>query len=134
MFYPDPSLLVEGVSSFRRSSWDRTGCNNDFLSLIPGETVTLLEETGPGKICHFYWATVFASCFHYRQLVLRAYWDGETEPSVEAPIGDLFGIPHCTPVPLQSLAAVVNPGSPGLITFGANLYLPMPFAKSAALP
>lgn len=133
MFYADPSLLTEGVSSYRRSSWDRTGRNNDFLNLLAGQTVTLLEETGPGKICHFYWATVFASRFHYRQLVLRAYWDGEMQPSIEAPLGDLFCIPHCTPVPIHSLAAVINPGSPGLLTLGANLYLPMPFAESARI-
>jgi hypothetical protein len=133
MFIADPSLLVEGVASYRQSSWDRTGRNNDFLNLLAGQTVTLLEETGPGKICHFYWATVFASRFHHRQLVLRAYWDGEPTPSIEAPLGDLFCIPHCTVVPIQSLAAVVNPGSPGLLTFGANLYLPMPFATSARI-
>ena len=131
MFYADPSLLAEGVSSYRRSSWDRSGRNADFFLLQPGQTVTLLEESGPGKICHFYWATAFASLFHYRQLVLRAYWDGETTPSIEAPIGDLFCIPHCTPVPIHSLAVVINPGSPDLLTLGANLYLPMPFASSA---
>ena len=131
MFFGDPSVLAEGVSSYRVSSWDRSGKNADFFLLAPGRSATLLDEKGPGKICHFYWATAFASRFHCRQLVLRAWWDGENTPSIEAPIGDLFCIPHCTPIPIHSLAAVVNPGSPALLTFGANLYLPMPFAKSA---
>ena len=29
-----------------------------------------------------------------RKLVLRMYWDGEEEPSVEVPLGDFFGLGH----------------------------------------
>src|SRR6266567_1568777 len=32
-----------------------------------------------------------ATPFQMRELVLRMYWDGETEPSVEVPVGDFFG-------------------------------------------
>jgi hypothetical protein len=129
----DPSRLVDKVVSFRRSSWDRSGRNHDFLDLQPGQTVTLLDEEGPGRITHFYWTTINASRFHFRQLVLRAWWDGEETPSVEVPIGDLFCVPHCTPVPVHSLAVVVNPGSSDLSSWGFNLYLPMPFATSARI-
>ena len=129
--FADPSRVVRGVHSYRRSSWDRSGRNHDWLALQPGQESTLLEEEGPGRITHFYWTTINASPFHFRQLVLRAWWDGEPSPSVEVPLGDLFCVPHCTPVPVHSLAAVVNPGSSGLLTWGLNLYLPMPFASSA---
>ena len=27
-----------------------------------------------------------------RQTILRMYWDNETEPSVECPLGDFFGV------------------------------------------
>ena len=128
---PDPSRIVRGVRTYRESSWDRSGKNHDFLDLQPGETVTLLEVEGPGRIAHVYWTTINASRFHFRQLVLRAWWDGESSPSVEAPLGDLFLIPHCTPVDVRSLGAVVNPGAAALMSWGANLYLPMPFAESA---
>ena len=60
----------------------------------PGETVTLAEIKGPGMINHI-WITVDnktseAECFVLRDLVFRIYWDDETEPSVESPLGDFF--------------------------------------------
>ena len=131
--FDDPSVLRPGVHSYRRSSWDRSGRNQDYFILQPGKTVTLLDEPGPGRITHMYWTTINGPCFQFRQLVLRAWWDGETTPSIEAPLGDLFLVPHSLPVPLQSLGAVVNPGMAGVATWGCNLYLPMPFASSARL-
>ena len=64
-------------------------CLHDIAS---GETVTLAEIEGPGVINHI-WVTVAdrttdADCFVLRDLVLRMYWDDETEPSVESPLGD----------------------------------------------
>ena len=131
--FADPARVMKGARTFRCSSWDRSGRNHDFLDLKPGQSVTLLEETGPARITHIYWTTINASRFHFRQLVLRAWWDGEETPSVEVPLGDLFCVPHCTPVPVHSLAAVVNPGCSDLLSWGLNLYLPMPFASSARI-
>ena len=65
------------------------------LKDIPsGATVTLADIDGPGVIQHI-WITVDnktsdADCFVLRDLVLRMYWDGEEEPSVETPLGDFF--------------------------------------------
>ncbi len=126
--FGDISHVRRGARTSRRSSWDRSGRNRDFLNLEPGHTVTLLDESVPGKVTHFYWTTINAHRFHFRQLVLRAWWDGEKHPSVEVPLGDLFFVPHCSPVPVRSLAAVVNPGSSELSTWGLNLYLPMPYS------
>ncbi len=117
----DLARIATGIKTERQSSWDRSGRNHDWLDLLPGETVTLLETEGPGRIAHFYWTTIDASRFHFRQLVLRAWWDGESSPSVEVPLGDLFLIPHCVPVRVQSLGAVVNPGAAGLLSWGSNL-------------
>ena len=129
----DPSIVVKGNRTCRRSSWDRSGRNKDYLMLEPNQTVTLLDEQGPGKITHFYWTTINGPLFLFRQLVLRAYWDGESAPSIEAPLGDLFCVPHCRPVPVTSLCAVVNPGRSDMASWGLNLYLPMPFAERARL-
>lgn len=131
--YNDPSIIQPGVRSWRVSSWDRSGRNRDWLALEPGATVTLLNEAGPARVTHFYWTTINGPAFQFRQLVLRAWWDNEPEPSIEAPLGDLFLIPHCLPQPLQSLGAVVNPGMAGVATWGSNLYLPMPFERSARI-
>ncbi len=131
--FADPTCIRRQVRTCRWSSWDRSGRNHDFVDLRPGQTLTLLEERGPGKIVHFYWTTINASRFHYRQLVLRAWWDGEASPSIEVPLGDFFLVPHCTPVPVHSLGAVINPGSSDLWSWGHNFYVPMPFASSARL-
>ena len=53
-----------------------------------GETVTLAEMEGPGVIQHI-WVTVTDKTseknrYVLRDLVLRMYWDGEEEPSVES--------------------------------------------------
>ena len=36
----------------RASSYDRTGGNKDYRRIAPGETLTLLDEDGPGVITH----------------------------------------------------------------------------------
>ena len=96
-----------------------------------GETVTLAEMDGPGTINHI-WITVTdrtseRNRYVLRDLVLRMYWDGEEEPSVESPLGDFFccgfGVSYC----VNSLPVAVNP------TRGFNSYFPMPFRKKAKI-
>src|SRR5689334_22872924 len=73
-------------------SWDRKGGNGDARPVAPGETITLLDYQGAGVI-HRFWVTIAprAEMHIHRQAILRMYWDGETTPSVEVPIGDFFG-------------------------------------------
>ena len=103
-------------------------CLNDIAS---GQTVTLAEIEGPGAINHI-WITVTdrtseRNRYVLRDLVLRMYWDGEEEPSVESPLGDFFccgfGVSYC----VNSLPVAVNP------TRGFNSYFPMPFRKKAKI-
>src|SRR5579862_3361349 len=76
----------------RSSSYDRSGGNADARSIAPGETLTLLDENGPGLVSHV-WVTIASDDPHHlKALVLRMFWDGESTPSVEAPIGDFFGL------------------------------------------
>ncbi len=82
--------------SQRSSSYDLAGGNRDYRSLRAGETVTLLDADGPGEIRHI-WVTLplwhpGAEIYAPQRTVLRAYWDGETQPSVEAPLGNFFGV------------------------------------------
>src|SRR2546421_1979806 len=76
----------------RVSSYDRSGANADFRTIAPGDTLTVLDEAGPGLISHIWFTIASDDPDHLEQLVLRMYWDGETSPSVEAPIGDFFGL------------------------------------------
>ncbi len=79
----------------RASSYDRSGANDDgnwSNKIQPGETRAIAALDGPGIITHI-WITIAAQeQFHLKKLVLRMYWDGETNPSVEAPVGDFFGL------------------------------------------
>src|ERR1700752_4650095 len=69
----------------RVSSYDHTGGNADYRVIAPGETLTVLDEAGPGMITHI-WFTFFSDeAYHLKKLVLRMYWDEEATPSVEAP-------------------------------------------------
>ncbi|MEJ0082650.1 MAG: DUF2961 domain-containing protein [Puia sp.] len=46
----------------------------------------------------------------WRNSIIRFYWDDEKTPSVEAPVGDFFGMGWNQYAPLRSLAVCVNPG------------------------
>ena len=82
--------LSDAVSR-RASSADRSGGNADWVEVNANSTVTLADIKGAGSIRHIWFTINSPSPFHLRELVLRMYWDGETEPSVEVPIGDFFG-------------------------------------------
>ena len=82
--------LSDAVSR-RASSADRSGGNADWVEVKARSTVTLADIQGAGSIRHIWFTINSPSPFHLRELVLRMYWDGEAEPSVEVPIGDFFG-------------------------------------------
>lgn len=72
--------------SRRTSSYDRTGANGDYRHLKSGETMELFSEDGPTEIRHIWITMATGEVYHLKKVVLRMYWDGESEPSVEAPI------------------------------------------------
>src|SRR6266852_4189303 len=103
----------------RASSYDRSGANADFRTIAPGDTLTLMDESGPGLVSHI-WVTIATNDpDHLKALVLRIYWDGESSPSVEAPIGDFFGLGLGTYAVFQSSLIVVAPEK------ALNAYFPM---------
>src|SRR6476660_3054946 len=111
--------------AMHEGSWDRSGGNGDARPVNPGETLTLLDYKGAGIIRRF-WVTIAprAEMHIHRQAILRMYWDGETEPSVEAPIGDFFGVGFGEQKDYISLPLNETSG-------GYNCYWPMPFHKAA---
>jgi hypothetical protein len=86
-------------------------------------TYTVAEIDGQGAIQHI-WMTPTGN---WRYSIIRFYWDDETTPSVEAPVGDFFCMGWGKYAPVQSLAVVVNPGS------AFNCYWPMPFRKKCRI-
>ena len=90
----DDLYRVRDAHSARASSYDRSGGNADMRPIAPGGTLVLADLKGPGCIRHI-WVTISSDEEYYlRRLALRMYWDGEQNPSVEAPIGDFFGVGH----------------------------------------
>jgi hypothetical protein len=88
------SSVLEPQSYVQRrvSSYDRSGGNADFHEIAPGETLTLMNESGPGLITHIWTTIASGEQYHLKKLVLRMYWDNEPSPSVETPVGDFFGL------------------------------------------
>lgn len=86
-------------------------------------TFVLADIKGPGCIQQI-WMTPTGN---WRKSIIRFYWDGETEPSVECPVGDFFASGWGKYGQVNSLAVCVNPGS------AFNCYWQMPFRKSARI-
>ncbi|HTC42394.1 MAG TPA: glycoside hydrolase family 172 protein [Candidatus Acidoferrales bacterium] len=111
----------------RVSSYDRAGGNDDFHTIAPGETLTILDDAGPGIITHIWFTFSSDEPFHLKKLILRMYWDGEATPSVEAPIGDFFGLGLGEYFTFEALPLSAAPNR------GVNSFFPMPFQKHARI-
>lgn len=111
----------------RASSYDRTGGNNDFYKIAAGDTITLLDDSGPGTITHIWITIASPEQYHLKKLVLRMYWDGEASPSVETPIGDFFGLGLGDYFQFESIPLSVASDK------ALNSFFPMPFRKRARI-
>lgn len=111
----------------RSSSYDRTGGNRDFRTMQPGETLTVLEADGPGIVTHLWFTIASSEPYHLKKLVLRMYWDNESTPSVEAPIGDFYGLGLGDYFRYQSTPLAVSSDK------ALNCYFPMPFRHHAKI-
>lgn len=109
------------------SSTDLSGGNDDRAPLLPGETHVLVDHEGAGVVRRW-WVTVAPreSVELQRGLIVRCYWDGEEEPSVEVPINDFFGMGFGIWKDHISLPLNMSSG-------GFNTYWPMPFRRHARI-
>ncbi|MDQ2730233.1 MAG: DUF2961 domain-containing protein, partial [Armatimonadota bacterium] len=97
------------------------------LNVPAGETITLAEIDGPGAIQSGWFGGYVG-----RDFILRIYWDGQDQPSVECPLPDFFALPWVVNgqegsrgplVTVNSLMVSVNPNK------GLNCFWEMPFRK-----
>jgi len=112
----------------RESSYDPTGGNADGRHdwpFQPGETRTLADLKGAGAITHIWMTIASRDERHLKNLVLRMYWDGEQNPSVESPIGDFFGLGHGRYYLYSALPIQIGSDK------GLNCYWRMPFSNGA---
>jgi hypothetical protein len=127
----DLARIQKDVKTKRVSSYDRTGGNNDrFENIQDGEAKELFNVKGAGIINHI-WITIAPppEQLNRNDIILRMYWDGNSFPSVESPIGPFFGQGWNESYPFVSLPLAVGP------TEGRALvsYFVMPFSNGARI-
>jgi hypothetical protein len=122
--------ISKNFRSMRSSSSDTSWVNGnwDARPVPAGETLVLADLKGPGRITHI-WCTLNPFMKLYgKKIILKMYWDGEKNPSVEAPINDFFCEGHGIDMNVQSLPFDVSQDGKA-----RNCYFPMPFRKSARI-
>lgn len=121
---------LKDFTAARQSSFDPSGGNADGRQdwpIAPGETRQMAKIDGAGAITHI-WVTIASDDpNHLRNLVLRMYWDGEETPSVEAPIGDFFGLGYSTYYQYSCYAIQIGTNN------GLNCFWHMPFSRGATV-
>ncbi len=119
-------MATEGTGKQgRHANWARAGRCRLRSRIKAKSTFTVAEIDGPGAIQQI-WMTP-APMDKTRLYILRFYWDGETEPSIEVPLGDFFACGWGKYCQINSLPVCVNPGS------AFNCYWTMPFRKKAKI-
>jgi hypothetical protein len=118
---------AQSYRSLKESTYDRSGGNADARPIAPGATLTVFDQPGAGVITHIWFTIAADSASHLKELVLRAYWDGNEKPSIVSPVGDFFGLNLGDYVNFESAWIAVSPGK------SLNAYFAMPYRKGAKL-
>jgi lysophospholipase L1-like esterase len=115
------SSLSPGHSAAKNALWRENPLSARFHG---SKRVVIAQLEGPATITMIHFAMP-ATLKLNRDVLLKAYWDGEKEPSVDCPLVDFF----CDPAGMREEVntALVNKRR------GWNAYFPMPFRKSARL-
>ncbi|MFZ0821908.1 MAG: glycoside hydrolase family 172 protein [Candidatus Acidiferrales bacterium] len=122
-----PYARAQNFRALKQSSFDRTGGNQDYWKIPAGQTRAVFEAQGSGVITHVWFTIDARSANHLKELVLRAYWDDSAKPSIEAPIGDFFGLNLGSYFIYESAFLACSPGQ------SLNCYFAMPYRKSARM-
>jgi hypothetical protein len=120
---PAPIGRNHRVSSNEQPDWHTE--NLDMTWLMPGQSVEMPVFEGPGVITHMWFTSHSGWVGELDSLVLRIYWDGQSEPGVEAPLGDFFAVGQGKPAVVESIPVQVSP------TGALSSYWRMPFHRSA---
>ena len=84
--------MLEDLMNFRDfkarriSSYDRTGGNEDRITIPARSMVVLAEIKGAGIIKHIWFTTSCEDKFYLRKLILRMFWDKEKNPNIEVSV------------------------------------------------
>src|ERR1700692_3648862 len=133
LFSQDPASWLAGLPQTkdyvqkRGTSYDTSVANADARSIAAVDTLTLLDDAWPGLISHVWFTIASDDPNHLKALVLRMYWDDESTPSVETPVGDFFGLGLGDYHLYQSVPLSVGSDK------ALNSFFPMPFQKHARM-
>ncbi len=112
-------MATEGTGAGAARELGRGWKISPSVNIAPGQTFVMADVKAEGAIQHIWMTPTGNNRFN----ILRIYWDGEENPSVECPAGDFFACGTGEYAKVTSLAVCVNPGS------GFNCYWMMPFHK-----
>jgi hypothetical protein len=115
----DLPTLLPGKTETQNGLWGENPPNRCFTA---AKNAVVAEFQGPAQITMIHFALPMSLKLN-RDVLLKIYWDGEQDPSVNCPMVDFF----CDPAGTQSdiCTALTNKRR------GWNAYFPMPFRKSA---
>jgi len=111
--------------SLKQSSYDKTGGNRDAWTVAAGQTLEIFKSEQAGVITHIWFTIAAQGRDHLKEIVLRGYWDGNSKPSIEVPIGDFFGLNLASYTIYESEYLACSPGR------SLNSYFAMPYRRSA---
>lgn len=129
-----PLFSIRNSKSGQLTTFDIDSKQKAF-PIQPGERRILAQHDTPGIITRL-WMTISGWFWEnwdlreekwpdptiLKKLIFRIYWDDNDFPSIEAPIGDFFGIGHCEFKHYVSKYLGMSSG-------GFYCYMPMPFNK-----
>ncbi len=114
---------VEGLGAHAARDLGQGWKVSPAVEIRAGETFEMASVDGPGAIQQI-WMTTTG---RWRHCILRFYWDGQDQPSVECPMGDFFACGWEQFAQISSLPVAVNPGK------AFNCFWEMPFRKHARM-
>jgi len=95
------------------------------VNLEAGKASPIFDVDRPGRIVGIRLSPADALAGKKRDIVLRAYWDGDAKPAIASPAGDFFGYAWGEPATKSLLI--------GTAAGVSYCYFPMPFDKTARI-
>lgn len=99
-------MATEGTGAIHARGMGQGWKVSPSIRIAAGETREIADINGMGAIQQI-WLTPTGN---FRLQILRIYWDDQTQPSVECPLGDFFASGWGKYAQVSSLAVCVNPG------------------------
>lgn len=95
------------------------------VNLEAGKAASVFDVNRPGRIVGIRLRPVDALIGKHRDIVLRAYWDGDSQPAIACPAGDFFGYAWGEPATRSLLVGTAEEAN--------YCYFPMPFDQSGRI-